>query len=281
MNKNVIFFILSFSFFSVAFAQKEIDKDSTQANYLIIAPEFTYHKAIDNLISPLLYKGSMAGIKLGYESTNNKRKYGFTLDGNLGLLKANTDYYEFSATQVNSELNVFYKLRMNKNSSKFSLYAGFETRFRMFFHYNPNLMNAALNLTSVYSNGLVASIHKDWFKKGKNNKIWFIKINTRDRYLKTSFELGLPILFANLRQPVSTISDFSDGQNLWSVESYSHVQFNKAFAMNTKTSIDYILHNGNALRFSYLWNIYKFEDAGYKYQSAYHMIVFSLLVKLN
>jgi hypothetical protein len=278
MNKLLFTSLFSFTIL-LSLAQDSLISPF-QDNFFRISIDLKSYQFLDQQTSALAYKGNIAGIQLAYESNNNTHQYGIGLTANYGSVIGKTEYASYLANQGIFGLDGFYTHRFFYDK-KIKTFFGLSIHHDACLHYNQNLQNASMNLSVLNNIGLNAIFDKDFSWKSKNYKLWFLKFKRRDRHIKTSFKAELPVYFQNYRSPYASISDFSDGENLWSLEPSSYINFSKAFMLSTNTSLTYYLHNGNAIRLSYQWQIFRFKDNFYTYQAAYHAFTFSLLMKLN
>lgn len=284
MNKlNLIIFLLCSNIILLAHDSipDPIQRTEIKTHHsIIIAPAYNYHKFLDQQLSPIVYKGNLFGLNLGYESDGEKHKYSLVLNGFYGQLLGKTHYATYFANQsiVNLYGSYYHHTNLDKN---YQLFLGSIFNHQLILYNNPNLQNAALTMSILNSLSISACLEKTLVFHAKSLKIWFIKYKTKDRLLKFSFSLNLPILFYNFRPPYSTISDFSNDENNWDLKSKFYNISAKVFRANTKTSITYYLQNNNALRISYIWDAFSFKDTFYSYQAAQHIFEVSLLFNLN
>ena len=255
--------------------------DTSQHHYLSINLGTNYYKHLDFQSSPLLYSGPLAGGSLAFESDGRKHKFNIVIGGYVGFLDGDTKYVSYSATESMFNLSGKYIHSVGKDNSKIQQYIGGQVNNNLLFYYNQNLQNAALTTTLLNNLTFIYELEKQFSWKSKQFKVWFIKFNRRDRKLKANFEIGLPIFFYNLRPPYSTINDFSDGESKITFEPQSYWISGNAFQLNTATSITYYLSNNNAFRVSYKWQSFRFRETFGSFQTAQHILEFSLLFKFN
>ena len=285
MNKYTFLFVLCFGFLS-AFSKNNTpvkgDSINNSASYFLsISPSYQYLKYIDQQISPLLYKGSLAGLHLAFESDQRLHKYNISLSGFYGVINGKTKYVSYQATQGDINLTGYYLHAFRYQKEKLNTYIGALIKHEFIIHYNTNLQNAASTKSFMNHLALSAEIEKYLSWHAKTIQIWFLNIKRRKRLIKLNFKLDLPLIFYNKRPPYSTISDFSDGENLWSSEAQSYFIGFGAFQLNTNTSLTYYLGNRNAFRLSYQWQVFKFNELYSNYQMAQHIVQFSLLFRFN
>jgi hypothetical protein len=279
MNKLITTILITFSILSHA---SEIDSLNTeQNNYFKIGINTKSYHFLDQQTSALQYSGMLGGLQLAYELENDKRKYGFGIFGDLGFVSSKTQSAEYSALQGVFGLDGYYSHRVATLFNSIKAYAGLSIQHVGLTHYNTGLQNAGFTLSLINHLDLNINLDRTFSWKAKDLKLWFIKFKRRDRKLKACFNFKLPVIFENYRAPYATISDFSDGENLFNLENASFVAFNKAIMFETTSSITYYLSNSNALRFSYQWQAFRFKDQFFTYQAAYHAFSFALLIKLN
>lgn len=256
-------------------------KVSDNNNFFRISIDIKSYKFLDQQTSALSYEGIIPGLQLAYESNKAQQQYGINLIANYGSVIGKTKYANYIANQGYFSLDGFYIHKFSKDSKKFRIFAGLSIQHQACLHYNQNLQNASFTLSIINHLDLNANFERDFSWKSKSINLWFIKFKRRDRKVKTSLNIKVPIFFQNYRSPYATISDFSDGENLWSLKKSNYFIFSKAIMLETNASLSYYLHNGNALRLSYHWQAFRFSDQFFSYQAAYHGFSFSILMKLN
>ena len=261
--------------------ENSLNGDSIQRHFLNISSLSSKYKYLDNQYSPIIYEGPSTGIKMGFESDGNKHKWDVLATGFFGYLEGTTKVVTYPASIYGFNFTGSYLHTIGKKNAIINTYLGGRVRQNFIFYSNSNLQNAASSFSSLNNLAITAEAEKYFSWKAKHYKIWFLKFNRRDRKLRLNFKLDIPFYFYNLRPPYSSISDFSDGKNLISVVPKSYWIFADAFQLNTSTSITYYMHNCNAIRISYLWEAYKFQDTFDSYQAGQHIFEFSLLFRLN
>ncbi len=286
MRNTLIFCLLLFS--AISFSQvvnlendDYLFTDTIQQHYFSFGISANYFKRQDLQSSPLLYQGALIGGNIAFESEGNKHKYEINLKGFYGNLSATTEYVIYPATEYTLNFNFRYVHSITRSDSKFRNFIGGQINNNALFYYNYNLQNASLNYSFLNNLALSYQVEHYFSWKSKTLKIWFLKINRRNRKIKLDFKFNLPIFFYNLRPPYSSISDFSNGENFIDIDSQSFFIFNNAFQINTNMNMTYYLSNNNAIRISYLWQGFKFTDVFNSYQSTEHILQFSLLFRLN
>ena len=289
---NIFVFIFVFNVFPKAYSinqgckhfsiNETLDTSKTKQNhYLAISPYYSYFKYLDKQISPILYKGNLWGINLGFESDGIKHKWNTQIGGALGNLIGETQNVSYLATEYLLNINLNYLFRIGKKESIIKKYIGLSFTSNNLFFYNTGLQNAALTYSSLNNIAFSSELEKSFSWKSKSFKIWFVKLNRRARNIKVNFHLDVPLYFLNNRPPYSSIGDFTDGNSSFDSQTKSFFIFNNAFQLKTATSLSYYFHNNNAIRISYLWQSFSFSDIFDKYQSAQHILEFSLLFRFN
>lgn len=283
MNKFLLL-LICFSLLS----SKVISNDSLllrkaieKRHFLSISPTFSYTNKLDYQFSPLIYSGMMAGASIAFESDRLKHKWSVKASGFMGEILGETQRVTYPASYSGFNLYANYLHQIGENTAKVSKYLGASFQSSTYNYYNQNLQNAASSYTSVNNISFTASAEKIFYQKAKSIRLWFLKFNQRERFLKLKIGMDLPLVFYNLRPPYSSIRDFTNGENEIDLQSKFYYVFKDAFKLNTTVSMTYYLHNNNAVRMSYLWEVYKFNDTFDSYQSAQHIFEFSLLFCLN
>jgi len=289
MKKNCLFLlVLLFPFFLLSQTEnnksrKEIRK--ARDKYWVTSLGGTFVKSADNATSPLQYKGFAPSAGLSYLVHSTKVINVFETDFSYGWLKARTISPWYQQKTTNIIFNVrYYKLYMVKPiiKNRVNWYLGGEVFINSSFRVNIKYGNSAFTFNSYAGIGPVTRFEFPFGYKTRKVKIWFMKFNRRDRNLRLSFQLSVPVLNVLVRPTYITVTNFID-PDLQSAITSDHIYsgFFEPFSLSTQTELYYILHNQNMLKLSYNWNFFH-HDPGYnKVQTASHAILFSYIFKFN
>ncbi|MCB0805297.1 MAG: hypothetical protein KDC05_05820 [Bacteroidales bacterium] len=291
------YFLLGFSLLIITFGFSQQSKETgdkksarevrkARDKYLTMGTGLSWVKAIDNATSPLLYKGMQIGnFNLGHLVHSQERIKHTDVEFNFGWLKTRTEtpWYDPRNTSYRIVIrhNILYRMKP-EIFQKVRWYLGPEFNINGHFRVNYKYGNSALNFDNYNGVGIATHFEFPFSYTSRSFKLWFIKINRRDRNLRLSWQLSTPVLSFMLRPTYVTITNFIDPE-LQSAITADHVDggFFVPFNLRSETNLYYLLQNGNMLRLGYTWNFYH-HDPGYnKVQSAYHGLFFSFVFKFN
>jgi len=242
-------------------------------------------KAVDNATSPLLYKGFGPAASVSYLVHSEKVIKAFETDFSFGWLKPPTvsPWYQQRNTSIVVNLRYYqdYKLR-GIFKDRVNWYLGGEVFINNSFRINYKYGNSALNFESYFGLGPITRFEFPFSHKARKVKIWFMNFNRRDRDLRLSFQLSLPLVNFLVRPSYVTVTNFIDPELQRAITSdHFHGGFIEPFSLRTQTELYYILHNQNMLKLTYGWNFFH-HDPGYnKVQTAGHSFLFSYIFKFN
>ena len=240
-------------------------------------------KQKDQTVSPLLYKGNNFSFGLSYMRLDKRKINIYNLNFNTASLSlSNTDIYQGSNTSVyNFNLDIYSLYGITDIGTKLRFYLGWHLTNNFTMSYNAKYMNSAVVMGFFMENGITTRIDLPFSWKAKNSKFLFFKIKRKDRQLRASFMLSLP-LFTNtlLRPEYAGITNFVDGKSNISTETKT-CTYGKYFALNTKLELLYELGNYNLFKIAYNWNFLHYNPGYNKLQIANHYFLLSFVFKLN
>jgi len=294
MQKRIIFFILFFASL-LGFAQDL--PDSKPANpkkaerkardkYLGLGLGLAYIHVTDNATSPLLYKGlQFPAAKLDYLVHSEKIIKTLEVDFSFGDLSTRTEtpWYDPTNTSyfVAIRFNMLYNIK-KLAKGRINWYIGPEVNINGHFRVNYKYGNSAFTFDNYNGLGVATRFEFPFSYTSKKVKVWFMNFNRRDRDLRLSWQLSMPVVSYMIRPTYVTITNFI-APDLQSKITSDHTDggFFVPLNIRSQTELYYILHNQNMLKLSYIWNFYH-HDPGYnKVQSAYHGFLFSFIFKFN
>ncbi|MCB2218901.1 MAG: hypothetical protein KQI35_00800 [Bacteroidetes bacterium] len=261
------------------------DERRERDKYLGLGTGFSYVKVTDNNTSPLRYKGITIPANLSFLVHSEKIIKSFETDFSYGNLTTPTELPWYNPTNtsyyISLRYNILYRFKQLAED-RINWYLGPEFNINGHFRVNYKYGNSAFTFDNYNGIGLATRFEFPFHYRAKKMKLWFIKLNRRDRDLRLSWQLSTPFVSFMIRPTYVTITNFID-PDLQSKITADHISggFFVPFNLRSQTELHYILHNGNAIRLSYVWNFFH-HDPGYnKVQSAYHGLTLSLLFKFN
>lgn len=253
--------------------------------YLSTGSGLSWMKSRDGATSPLLYRGLTLPFSVGYIVHSEKIIKTFETDFSYGMLKTRTETPWYDPVNESYYLalrgNLLYRIK-SVFGNRAHLYAGPELNLNGHFRVNYKYGNSAFTFDSHSGIGIATRLEYPFGYKKKEFKILGIKFRRRDRDLRLSWQLSMPLVSMAVRPSYVTISHFI-APELRTKLTRDLITFGFLSPVNirSQTELYYILHNNNVLRLTYLWNFTHFNPDYNKIQSAFHAIVFSFVFKFN
>jgi hypothetical protein len=268
--------------------KKEARKQKRKARdkYLVTGLGFSHVKVADKATSPLLYKGfefPYAGI--GYFNHSERTIKTLETEFSFGWLKTRTEtpWYEPRNTSYYLAIryNHLYHLITIFNN-RVNWYLGPELNINGHFRVNYKYGNSAFTFDNYNGAGISTRFEFPFGHKSGTVKVWFIKFNRRDRDLRLSWQLSVPVVSFMIRPTYVTITNFiAPDMRTKITADHTGGGLLIPFNIRSQTELYYTLHNRNMLKIGYTWNFYH-HDPGYnKVQSAFHGVMFSYIFKFN
>lgn len=254
--------------------------------YLYLGLGFSYIKAIDNVTSPLMYKGfQFPYTSLGYLVHSKNRIKTLEIDFSFGWLETRTEtpWYDPTNTSfyTNIRYNILYYLR-SFAKDRINWYIGPEFNINGHFRINQKYGNSAFTFDSYAGAGVATRFEMPFSWKGRNYRFLGKERKRRNRNLLLSWQLSTPIASLLIRPTYTTITNFID-PGLQAKITREHISGGLfvPFNLRSQTELYYILHNQNMFKLTYVWNFFS-HDPGYnKVQSAFHGLYFAFVFKFN
>ncbi len=296
MKSNISMFLLSlfilFIFSMTANAgdkgKKELKKSERKARdkYLGLGLGVSFVKVLDQATSPLLYKGwEFPYASLGYLTHSEKVIKTLETDFSFGWLKTRTEtpWYDPRNTSYYLAIryNFLYRLPF-LSDKKVRWYLGPEFNINGHFRVNYKFDNSAFTFDNYNGVGFANRFELPFSYKSGEFKFLGIRFKRRDRDLRLSWQLSMPLVSFIIRPTYVTITNFIDPELQRKISSNQITGgLFVPFSVRSQTELYYILHNGNLIKLSYVWNFFS-NDPGYnKVQTAFHGILFSFIYKFN
>ena len=242
--------------------------------------------AKDKATSPLLYAGTVALANMqylvhseeliktvdlslggGYISTNKDTHYGLTRSRATGI------HFNFRFTH-NQKVLQFAK-------DKLSWYVGPGINFTNFSRINYKFGNALYNYEYMAGIGVSSQMEFPFSYKSKDCKFLGMNLHRRDRNLRLSWQLYLPVFTSIYRPNYVTILNFIDPET--PVFNSNNLDSGIFTFLEIQSNIDlyYYLQNGNMLKLTYLWEYHQYKPGYNNVQGAMNGFSFSFVFKFN
>lgn len=228
---------------------------------------WSYHKAIDQGMSPLLYRGSAFAFSTGYFSQNDRSVLETNLDLHLGTIstRASNEGLTNRAYIGRAEIGVGY-LRLVKSSETVRWFAGGHWANPFNFRGNLRLGNSAANYEFFSSLGASGAVQRDF--------------EFNNRTVALTFRVRLPLFSYGLRPNYSGAFDINDQAEIQRdvFDNRKWLPIGAFTRINTRLMCSYPLKNGNLLQLGYEWDFYSYRPT-HQVNAAMHSLVFSRTFK--
>ena len=260
--KHQFIFLLLLLVPYLIFAQSESkldqQKSSEKPTYLEIGAGIGSTKMRDFATSPLFYQGPSVRTTIGRLAFDSLRESAirFTYHGG-GLSSGNgKDDSQSSFQSLSLSYGRLYHLNAISNS-KWNVKVGGEVNVVGNLRGNHDLFNAALGTEVIANVFAVAQVGKDVSRKtAKQKKFLFVNYHLKPRKRYLSYALKTGVLNSSYRNSFSYIGDYALVNEDNPFKDY---QFNFFSGFRIASSLDYTIYleNRNAIRISYVTDIYK------------------------
>jgi len=262
---------------------KQLKKASRKARnrYILVNFGLNISKMKDQTVSPLLYKGSGINYGVSYFRLDKKKVnfYDFNIN-NSTLNISNSDITQGSDSRLfKTYLNIYSLYGIANIHNKIFLYFGWHFKNSFISYVNPKYMNSGYIFSGFSESGGTVRFDLPFSWKSKKSKFLFFNINRKDRQLRLSFMLGLPLFTHILRPQYAGIDNFVDGKGQAITHEVAFV--GKYINFDSKIELLYELGNYNLLKLSYNWDFLHYDPGYNKIQAANHYFNISFVFKLN
>jgi hypothetical protein len=292
---GILLFLLAFSILSLESLSQEIKSDKKQlkkaerkARDKFLSSGFGVLKMSgkDKATSPLLYSGPTAMLDLEYLVHSDNIIKTFDLSAAVGILR--TDKNAIKSINRGQAIGINFNFHFDhlhrsfkKEGRKLKYYLGGGLDFSNYSRVNYKFQNALYNYEYMFSLGLAGRMELPFSYKSKKVKFLGMNFNRRDRDLRLSWQMYIPVFTSIYRPNYVSILNFADpdvpliNPDNFKAGIFSYFQF------RSKLELFYILHNGNQLKLSYLWEFYQYNPGYNKVQGALNGAYFSFIFRLN
>ena len=242
--------------------------------------------AKDKATSPLLYSGPSAIANLDYLVHSDKliKTVEFAAGASMLLTDEDTHY----GLTRSYAYGLYFNFRFTHNfkvfqfaNDKVGWYVGPGLNFTNFSRINPKYGNSMFNYEYMSGIGVSNRIEFPFSYKSKDFKFLGLKFHRRDRDLRLSWKLYLPVFTSIYRPGYVVVPNFIDPETeLYNSDNLKTGIFT-FLQIQSEINLHYQLHNGNMLRFSYLWEYYQYKPGSNNVQGAMNGLSFSFMFKFN
>lgn len=241
----------------------------------------------DNMLSPLIYKGTGVGMLLGFEKNKLHKVTNACTNWSKAKIYNSLQSRQYSATTIyfNASLGVSYKISHFKRRRFNAGYLGWQVAQHSDFRRIPQFQNASLNYNLSISAG------PRYRASGNFN----LKENNKRKLLKKGFEIDwnyqidLPVAAFVTRPNYNSIRQLNDGngkpyQNSVTQEAIQNLRFytlNKFISLNQMLEFTHVLNTHNKLGFQFKWNFEYFNKEFFAYTTSHSGAYLCLYTKLK
>lgn len=247
---------------------------------------FAKMSAKDKATSPLLYSGPIAIANLDYIVQSEELIKNINLNFGGGYLNTNKNtHYGLTRGYATSIYFNFRFLHTNKvlqfAKNKVKWYSGPGVNFTNFSRFNTKLGNSLYNYEYMAGIGLSNRLEFPFSYKSKDCKFLGMNFHRRDRNLRLSWQLYIPVITSIYRPSYVTILNFIDPETPRVNSNNIHSGIFTYFEIQSNIDLYYFLHNGNMLKLSYLWEYHQYKPGTNNVQGAINGLNFSFIFKFN
>ncbi|MAY82524.1 MAG: hypothetical protein CMP59_00150 [Flavobacteriales bacterium] len=237
----------------------------------------------DLATSPIFSTGAVNGANFHYHRFDSLKesRFGFSaLSGTHGFTIGNeVSTSTFTTLQLDYGRLFPFDLISNEHYKfKFGglLIANFNIRS------DQSLQNAGLGYEVVYNLMASAKVSRDVSRNtAKSGKfLWLIPYDWQPRKRLLSYQLNIGLVNANVRNGYAYVNQSGLTNEFPLFADYENNLFS-GFRMNAALRYTIYLHNGNALRFSYVWDAYTTGGEVDQFELANHLFSAALLFDLS
>jgi hypothetical protein len=242
--------------------------------------------AKDKATSPLLYSGPAAFANLEYLIHSEKLIKTFGLSAGGGTLRTDKEYHpgltRGYATGIYFNFRFLYLMKIMKFAKdKVTWHIGPGLDLTNYSRINFKYGNSAYNYEYMLDIGVASRIEFPFGYKSKECKFLGMKFRRRDRQYRLSWQIYMPVAGSVFRPGYVSITNFSAPEESVFNSTILQTGVFKYFELSSNIELFYLLHNGNMLKLSYLWEYYQFNPGFNKVQGALNGVYFSFVFKFN
>ena len=232
-------------------------------------------------VSPIYYEGFLG---LGQmESVTEKERFSYSFFGTYGygILKATRlSTYQASIHNINYGADFLHQVRELRPN--LTLKAGGALFGVTNVRNNPAFRNASFTAESI--NSLAASAKIEWVieRDGDSRRLLGLiparAVRPGRRVQKLSYQVNVPFLTAIWSPTFPYLDDFTEGTIDYNRK--NEFKFG-GLRLSNRFDYHYYLRNGNALRLSYNWEVFKGPNDFGRIEYGQHQVLSAFLIRLN
>lgn len=291
--RKTICFILNICVCHIAFGQEdEIHRDvillekPLKELHLITSGSINQSAQLDRLVSPLVYNGWNAGGGMGLMRRRERNIYQLCAQYHQGKLRNKLQPYQYYANlqQMHFNISGCYHFPL-PHFNYIRSYAGWQITHQSDFRNNTQFQNASTTYNVSTSFAPMLRFEKLWLIRENQTR----KIFKKQRYIRFSYQLSLPVLEGISRPPYNAIRQINDGsggvyQNSLSqeiIQQYKVHSMNHFLAIYSLFDVQFSLQNGNRWALQYYWNYEQFNVVNQIYKTGQAGFQLSFYTRLN
>lgn len=229
-------------------------------------------------VSPIYYEGYAPLGTLSIDTETEKHSWSIFGTYGYGTLKAERLLiYQSSIHNINYGGHFHYNIKELRPDINLKVGGAFQGLTNV--RFSPSFRNAGSTVESI--NSIAASAKVEWIidrTKDRRRLLWLIPMPAGRRVTALSYQLNVPLLTAIWSPAFSYLDDFTEGTVDY--ERKNELKFG-GFRLNNQFDYTYYLKNGNGLRLSYYWEVFKGPDDFGRIEFAQHQALLSFLIRLN
>jgi hypothetical protein len=237
----------------------------------------------DKATSPLYYRGATLLFSLGSQRTDTKVDRLFSANMSLGEFISEQNGTASSSSFIGLDMYYQKLYRLTRFSAgKWNTKIGGALVSTLNIRINPSFMNNALGLESVNNLMLAGKTTFDISRnRAKKFKLWFIKGDLKPKKMHLSAQLNIGLLNLNYRPSYAyNYSPSMEGTEMQNIFGHYSVGL-RGFRVQSRIDYTHYIKNGNAYRFSYLWDAYRARNKFEPLDLATHTLAFYFLFRTN
>jgi hypothetical protein len=256
----------------------------TNQKYIRLAITESKFAVRDEATSPLIYKGNIPGLALGFNYFSPLRIFTFDYHLSVGYLTTRnypaTDKNKAKGYNNRITLNILYNLKP-RSVLKTPFYLGFNIDCIGNIRDNSKLTNTSFNYEIFCALGPSFLYEKTLNLGADAINAGLLGHLLNNRKVKITAQGSLPLITAALRPSYIIINDFLAGERNIEPAMTQIVFLDKYFQASFELGFQYILHNRNSFKFSYQWYYYNFTSRYNPVNAVSGSLSFSFLFLLN
>jgi len=235
----------------------------------------------DFATSPIFYEGIGAALHWGALKMDSQVESELTFQYGFGFHNIGVKNEYAAATLHQPKWSYSYLRNLKRLSNdKWNIKAGAMANILINIRSNASLMNNGLGFESLNTLMVAGKVTRDISRpKTVTKKLLFLKFKLNSKKRDLSYRLNVGVLNNTLRNGYAYLNqDWLLRENSSNLDGYNYRFFS---GMRAGAEINYTkyLDNGNAIRISYLSDVYHTGNESAKFEAAHHFLKFLLLFR--